>query len=152
MSDYTSDSDIDMEPCTNAASIGAWSHLRHPELIVPEAFEDHPLRLQRQLASATGTDLQRVVATLQEICGDAPALADLREYARVTLASFYLYKGGRLVEAVPLEDRDHHNPAIVVAEWCGNTYFYKGIGHHDRWIVVVAVLERDGFYQAAAFV
>ena len=36
-------------------SLGSWSLFRCPELIVPEAFVQHPMRIPSQLAAATGT-------------------------------------------------------------------------------------------------
>jgi hypothetical protein len=88
--------------------------------------------VQRQLAAATGTTIQQVIETLYEIRGDTDTdivtTADLREYAKRTRASLYWYTGGQIAEAVRCDDRDRHNPAIVVATWCGLTYFYKGAG------------------------
>jgi hypothetical protein len=111
---------------------GSWSHLRSPEQIVPEAFDGLPLSVPRQLATATGTDLKQVLETLGGICKGTPAIADLREYAKRTRVAFYLYVGGQISETVPSEESDHHKVAIVVATWCGQYYFYKGMGTHAR--------------------
>ena len=52
---------------SDSDSLGSWSHLKHPELIVSEAFEKHPLRIPRQIASATATPMERVLAIFDGI-------------------------------------------------------------------------------------
>ena len=60
-----------MMTSTHPKRIGSWSHLKNPELIVPEAFEEHPQRIQRQIAAATDTPLCAVVAAFEELCPES---------------------------------------------------------------------------------
>jgi hypothetical protein len=71
--DSESESETEGECLPIFESVGSWSNLRCPELIVPEAFEPHPLRVQRQIAAVTGMDLDSVIAQLAEAHPDLAA-------------------------------------------------------------------------------
>ncbi len=119
----------DQAPTTYAPvtmrSLGSWSNFPRPELITPEAFEEHPLRIPRQIAVVTGTALEKVLEVFDGIYdGDsdwqtAPRITtrDILKYASETGVSAYMYKGSRLevVEQRP----NHHQQALVFNNWCG---------------------------------
>ena len=51
--------------------IGSWPHLPRPDLIVPEAYDEHPLRIPRHLAAATGASLEDVLRRFDELFNGA---------------------------------------------------------------------------------
>ena len=105
---------------THPNSIGSWSHLKNPELIVPEAFVEHPQRIQRQIAAATDTPLCAVVAAFEELCpesssstgeGEKPyAAITLCDYAAAVDCSIYVYDGQRLLHAAQRENHKKEGP------------------------------------------
>ena len=137
-SDFQSDEELVDPPSAldPYRSLGSWSSLRGPELIVPEAFHKGPFRIPAQLAAATDTPLERVLATFDEIFGgthwrDDPALTprDILSYAEQTKVSVYMYLGRRLHTFV---QRETCGTAIVFTSWCGLAYLYKGMGPRAR--------------------
>ena len=119
-------------------SLGSWSLFRCPELIVPEAFVQHPMRIPSQLAAATGKPLEKVMSNFDELLGgtswrDDPTCITPRvilQYAEESKASAYMYQGGRLVQ---FEQRPNTAElAIVFNIWGGLVYFYKGMGPRAR--------------------
>ena len=50
-------------------SLGSWSNFPNPELIIPEAFEEHPLRIPHQIAVVTGTALEKVLEVFDGMYG-----------------------------------------------------------------------------------
>jgi hypothetical protein len=88
-----------MMTSTHPKRIGSWSHLKNPELIVPEAFEEHPQRIQRQIAVATDTPLCAVVAAFEELCPEPYTVTTLCDYAAAVDCSIYVYNGQHLLHA-----------------------------------------------------
>ncbi len=131
--DGESNDEEDPAPATYAPvtmlSLGSWSNFPHPELIVSEAFEEHPLRIPRQIAVATKTALCKVLEVFDGMYGGGndwqadPHITprDILKYASETGASAYMYKGSRLEVVEP--GSDHHRPALVFNTWCGLVYF-----------------------------
>ena len=108
--------------------IGSWSHLKSPELIVPEAFEQHPQRIQRQIATATDTPLPDVVAIFDEVCAQpsergAVTVRTLVDYSDAVDCSLYVYEGRRLLMATQREN--HHKKSLVVNLWNNTLYVYR---------------------------
>ncbi len=54
-------------------SLGSWSNFPNPESIIPEAFEEHPLRIPRQIAVVTRTALDKVLEVLDGMYGGGNA-------------------------------------------------------------------------------
>ena len=119
--------------------IGSWSHLPRPDLIVPQAYTDHPLRIPRQLAAATDVALEEVLRRFDEQFngtewrdGDCCKLTpgDVLRYGADDGVSTYMYVGSRLARV-----KVKHNTnkkLIVFAIWCGRMYFYRGMGTTAR--------------------
>ena len=137
MSDHSESEDEAPTSQTRTDTIGSWSHLRCPELIVKEAFEEHPLRVTRQIAAATGVTVGEVLETFRVMKAETewdPSLGytpqDIFEYAKCTEVGAYLYNGGRLERAEQRHNKD--KTAIVFTVWCDVAYFYKGLGPRAR--------------------
>ena len=103
---------------TTRPQIGSWSQLKHPELIVPEAFEGHPQRIQPQIATATDTSLQEVVAAFLVVCQEPGVITigTLEDYAAARDSSIYIYQGHRLISAA---QRDNHSKKARVVNILG---------------------------------
>ena len=106
-------------------------------MLVPEAFEEHPLRVPRQVAAATGAPLDEVLRRFDELFNGTAWRAeglpccdltpnDVFRYAADAGVSAYMFVGSRL-ERVQ-ECRNRHDKAIVFAYWSGHVYFYNGAG------------------------
>ena len=100
-------SQVKSQPCS-------WSFLNYPELIVPEAFNDTPDRIPKQVAAATGVSLEDVELRFHEVfqggerCYTMEAIAS---YARLAGVSYYAYHGKRLIKH---EQRtDNHDRSLV---------------------------------------
>ena len=119
-------------------SIGSWSCLRCPKLIVAEAFQEKShLRDPRQIAAATGKSLEQVLQTFDGIFNDTCwrteyyiTRQDIFKYAEETRVSVYYYEGGRLSNAKLCSNS--HELAIVFASVSGHFYFFKGAGGRAR--------------------
>ena len=136
MTSYSESSDEEFvtqnPPLDPYRSLGSWSTFRFPDLIVPEAFMKVKFSIPAQLASATGTPIDKVMSTFDEIFGgrgwrDKPALTskDVLAYAEETKVSVYMYQGRRLDQFI---QRETNGVSIVFTTWCGLFYFYKGMG------------------------
>ena len=93
---------------------------------MPEAFEEHPQRIQRQIATATDTPLHKVVAIFDKVCAQPGAFTvrTLADYSDAVDCSLYVYEGRRLLMAT---QRENHNNKSIVVNLCGTTlYFYRG--------------------------
>jgi len=110
---------------------GSWSSLFHPELIVPEAFDEGQFNVPLQIAAALDIPLCNVIkglAAWTEHCGWDTVL---REYANDSGVSHFSYRGRKLVDRVI---RDVHRRALIYNVWDGRIYIYKGAGkftEHD---------------------
>ena len=114
-------------------TIGSWSVLPRPDLIVPEAFVDDILRIPRQIAVATDERLEVVLQRFDEIFNgpgwrELPNITvrDILQYASDSRVSAYMYVGNHLEH---VDQRDNHKKrAVVFVYWCGCVYFYKDMG------------------------
>lgn len=115
--------------------LGSWSNLPRPDLIVPEAYTDHPLRIPRQLAAATDTTLEAVIKRFDELFNGTEwrdggccrlTAHDIFRYGADVGVSTYMYDGSFLAHFKVQQNA--HQKIIAFARWCGRMYFYRGIG------------------------
>ena len=132
------ESEFSTPVCTTPVSIGSWSCFRCPGSVVAEAFQDpSPLRIPSQIANATGTPIDKVLATFDEVLNGAQwrttgnlKLQDVFAYAKETQASAYFYEGGQLREV--RQTSNQNKVALVFCAWCDILYFFKGAGARGR--------------------
>ena len=91
-------------PASAPTTIGSWSHLPRPDLIVPEAFESGPMCIPRQIAAATEEKLDTVLRRFDDIMNgqgwrELPKQftpLHIIQYAADIGVSVYIYLGSRL--------------------------------------------------------
>jgi len=115
---------------------GSWSCLKHPELIVPEAFDGLSNRVPRQIAAVLGISLEAVMATFDEVLEDGLwrqrrnqtfNYEEIKAFAEKRRLTFYYYHGSRLV-ALENESSDQKR-SLVCAHWDGLLYFLRDAGN-----------------------
>ena len=112
-------------------SLGSWSHLQCPELIVKEAFQAAPGRVVAQIAAALETSKPELERLLTELgISSVTTPRDVLHLAEHLGISVYFYQGRRLIHIDVRDNKDAK--ALVFAAWDGLLYFYAGAGARAR--------------------
>ena len=106
---------------------GSWSHIFHPELIVPEAFTNDKFRVPRQVAVALDRPLNDVLSRLGDWQTSSQWSKVLIQLAEDLEISCYVYHGNRLID---FQLRSSHKASLVFSVWSGHVYLYKGAGSY----------------------
>ncbi len=105
---------------------GSWSCLMCPEKITPEAFDNKPNRVPRQIAAALGLSLNAVMKTFDEVLDDVlwrerkiqftiNQIKALAYHRRIALCIFHGLRP-ELIEH-PLQQQRMHRKILVVSYW-----------------------------------